>query len=104
MAIDDSTPATGNIRSKVTVKPRARRKSPCINPKVMANIVHLSDERKKEHAREKWDIALKAYIFSLDGHEFDIAKHVLMFIKQKPRIIDSSYSCEVIPFPVNPIR
>jgi hypothetical protein len=104
MAINDSTPATSSVRSKVTVKPRARRKSSCINPKVIANIVHLSDERKKENAREKWGVALNEYLRSLGHHEFDIAKHVIMFISQKPSLIDSSYSCKVIPFPFNPIR
>ena len=104
MADDNSTPAARSKKSKVTVKPRARRKSPCINPKVIANIIHLSDERKKENAREKWGVALNEYLRSLGGHEFDIAKHVIMFISQKPSLIDSSYSCKVIPFPVNPIR
>lgn len=90
MAINDSTPATSKARS--------RSKSLRINPKVVANIVHLSKERRKEAATEKWHTALKVYIRSLNKHEFDIAKHVLMFISQKPCIVDSSYSCTVIPF------
>lgn len=94
------------IKSKAASapKPRARRKQTRINPKVIANIIHLSDERKKEHAREKWNDALRAYISSLKDEEFDIAKHVLMFVCQRPSIIDSSYSCEVIPFPLLKLR
>lgn len=90
MANADSTPAVSKARS--------RRKSPRTNPKVVANIIHLSYERRKEAAREKWDAALITYVCSLNKHEFDIAKHVMMFVSQKPCLVDLKYSCEVISF------
>lgn len=85
----------------MTVKCKAtpmRRKSR-INPKVIANIIHISPERRKEAVRDKWNLALKYYLSSLDGYEYDIAKHVLMFVMQRPAIVDKSYSCEVICLP-----
>lgn len=42
----------------------ARRKS-VSNPKVVANIIHLSVERRKESALEKWGRALQVYLSSL---------------------------------------
>ena len=86
--------------AKATSKARSRSKSLSINHKVIANIVHLSYERRETAAKEKWHAALKVYIRSLNNSEFDIAKHVLMFISQKPCLVDPEYSCEVIPFPL----
>lgn len=100
MADEDftSNKATKKAR-KVTPTPKARtRHKSRINPKVVANIVHLSYERRKQAAREKWHLALKVYLSSLDKHEFDIAENVVTFITQRPFLVDKSYSCEVIPF------
>lgn len=89
-----------SIKSKAataTPKARSRRKSR-INPKLITNIVHFPAERRKEAIQAKWETSLKVYISSLRGWEFDIAKHILMFIKQSPALVDKSYSCTVIQF------
>jgi hypothetical protein len=91
---------TKSTSTSATLKTRLRSKSLSISPKVIANIVHLSYERREASAKEKWHTALKVYIRSLNSREFDIAKHVLMFISQKPCLVDPEYSCEVIPFPL----
>ena len=88
------------IKSKAataTPKARSRRKSR-INTKLITNIVHFPAERRKEAAQAKWDTSLKVYLSSLSGWELDVAKHILMFIKQSPSLVDRTYSCKVIPF------
>ncbi len=86
--------------AKATSKTRSRSKSLSINPKVIANIVHLSYERREAFAKEKWHTALKVYMRSLNSREFDIAAHVLMFVSQKPCLVDPEYSCDVTLFPI----
>ena len=100
MANEDftSNKATKKARKVATPKARTHRKSR-INPKVIANIIHLSIERRKESARNQWSDALKIYLATLNDNDFNIAQHVVRFIAQKPCAIDTSYLCEVIPFP-----
>ncbi len=102
MAIEDFTSNRTTQKvckaAKATRKAQSRNKSR-INPKVVANIIHLSEERKKENARLKWGNALKVYLATLDGNKFSIAEHVMMFISQRPRLSDPTYSCEIITFP-----
>ena len=83
--------------NKTSKKVRTRRKSR-INPKVIANIIPLSTERRREDAQHQWSEALKAYIGTLNHNDFNIAQHVMKFITQKQIRIDTSRSCEVIPF------
>jgi hypothetical protein len=88
----------------VTSKPRTRRtrktKTIKVVPEVLANIVHLSTERRKEAAQAKWSEALKIYLGTLNHNDFNIAEHVIKFVCQKPLAIDISHLCEVIPFPI----
>jgi len=46
---------------KVTSTRRTRKAKSVAHPKVVANIIHLSAERKKESALEEWSCALKVY-------------------------------------------
>lgn len=81
--------------------PKARRrKTVKVIPNVVANITPLSYERRREDAQAKWSEAFKLHLGTLNHNDFNIAQHVINLVSQKPLKIDTSYSCEVIPFPV----
>ena len=84
--------------SKVT---SPRRKTVKVIPNVVAHIVPMSFERRREDAYANWSEALKIYIGTLNQNDFNIAQHVIRFVSQKPlKAVDTSHSCKVIPFPV----
>lgn len=93
MTIEDSTPATGSIRSKVTVKPRRKTK--------VANVLCLDPWRIKEKNREAYEKMANNYLNEFSETErriaLDFAKLLLdnasMIRREKP---DSS---EIIQFP-----
>lgn len=95
MAKKDFTAQEGNT----TPKPRARRKS-AINPKVVANIVHMTPERRKAFARHEWLEATKTFILTLSDHEKNICSKVLLFAQNNPKNGEPLYDCKVIAFPI----
>lgn len=75
-----------------------RRKSKP-NPKVVANVVYITPELRKEFAAYEWRTAVKEYVLSLSNHERNICKKLMLFVGEKPDDRVALDPCAVIPFP-----
>jgi hypothetical protein len=95
MADKDFTAQEGNT----TPKPRTRRKS-AMNLKVVANIVHITPERRKAFADHEWHEATKVFILSLSDHEKDICRKAMLLVQNVPVRRERLYDCKVITFPI----
>ena len=102
MANEDftSNKATQKVR-KLTPTPKARSRSKSrINPKVIANIVFINPETRKQQAHTDWLAAFRRYVDTLSNDEQSLVKKCLAFTIAKP--INREYlqdRCPVIPFP-----
>lgn len=96
MAKKDFTVQAGNT----TPKPKTRRKSET-NRKVVANILHITPERRKAFADHEWREATKVFILSLTDNELNICRKAMQFALSKPENKGTPYDCKVIAFPIH---
>lgn len=86
--------------AKATRKACLRSKSR-INPKVIANIVFIAPELRKQQSYRDWNIALRAYFETLSNDEQTLVKKCMAFVCAKPEYREHLHGCcPVIPFPI----
>lgn len=97
--------STKSTSTFATPKARSRRKSPRINHKVLASIVFINPELRKQQALKDWGAALIAYINTLSNDEQTIVRKCMTFICAEPSKRDYLHGlCPVIQFPANSVN
>ncbi|MBL8499645.1 MAG: hypothetical protein LZF63_06780 [Nitrosomonas sp.] len=83
-----------------TPKARTRRKTKSApNPKVVANIVFINPETRKQQAYKDWQKTLREYVHTLSNDEVTLVRKCMTFICAEPDKRDYLHGkCPVIPF------
>lgn len=90
-----TTPATPKART------RRKPKSVKVITNVVASIVFINPEIRKQQANADWSTALRRYVDTLSNDEVTLVKKVLAFTLAKPKNREYLHGpCPVIPFPI----